>query len=316
MKSFTASGWACNSFCAARVRWNASSLSESGAPSCGKRKRAWGPPAGDLDRVLSGRHPSYRAPLGGPHPLENDEPTVGTKRRRRWHERYRLAGQRFTKDIVLRHRHPAGPKRGQAFRAKPVCAQSGPVLPLLAADDLPRPVARAGFVFLILPAGRCHQFAVPRTGEVPQRVWPAATVVATCHAADLIFIPGVAHDDLIGGDTCRHQRLDPLAVVAGGHIVGIVPLAFFGKRGVEVLSIIGPVCIAFVGECDAAIGNISTAEIFGGARAITGQIVWVGPKIQAFLLRDPIPFLGIGTLAGLGAIIAAATGGAEHCFPC
>ena len=114
MKSFTARECACHSFCAVKVWWNATSLSESGAPSCGKCKSAWCPhPVGDLDRVLSGHHPLYRAPLGGPHPLENVESTIGTKprSRRRRHERYRPPGQRFTKDIVLRHRRPAGPER-------------------------------------------------------------------------------------------------------------------------------------------------------------------------------------------------------------
>ena len=62
--------------------------------------------------------------------------------------------------------------------------------------------------------------------------------------------------------------------------------------------------------------NISAAEIFRGARAITRQIVRVGPQIQTLLLGGPIPFLGIGTLAGLGAIISAAASGAEHRFPC
>jgi hypothetical protein len=39
MKSFTANGWTCHSFCAVKVRWNAPSLSESGAPPCGKHKK-------------------------------------------------------------------------------------------------------------------------------------------------------------------------------------------------------------------------------------------------------------------------------------
>jgi len=42
MKSFTANGWTCHSFCDVRVRWNAPSLSESEAPPCGQRKKSIG----------------------------------------------------------------------------------------------------------------------------------------------------------------------------------------------------------------------------------------------------------------------------------